>query len=141
MLGRTIVPRDTVPGAAGAVAVPSEQLWGREFAADSAAIGTYAVHDNLPVTGRRVLPPRFSGIRENAELWVPLGAMRDLDARNRRFRYDRGPGTVIGRLAPSATIAMADAQLKAAARSLASVIPAPAFTDHATWSGGVVSFA
>jgi predicted permease len=142
MIGRTIVPGDTVPAATGAVAVLSEPLWRREFGGDSAVIGTTAVLDNLPVTIVGVMPASFTGIRENAELWVTLQAIRDLDTRDRRPIYDGGPGTVVGRLAPNATIALADAQLKAAAQSLSAVIRAPSFSpDRAKWSGGVVSYA
>ena len=51
-------------------------------------------------------------------------------------------GAVVGRLAPNVSIAMADAQLKTAAKTLNAIFPPPAFGSRkATWSGGAVGFA
>lgn len=51
-------------------------------------------------------------------------------------------GAVVGRLAPNATMAMADAQLKSAAQTLNTLFPPTVFGSRkAVWSGGAVEFA
>ena len=140
-LGRTISAADSSPSATGAVAVISESLWRRHFGADPSVIGSTAALDKLPVTIIGVMPASFTGIRENAEMWVPLEAVNVLDSR-RREQMGGEMGAVVARLAPNATLAMADAQLKAAARTLNTILPPPAFGPrNAARSGGAVSFA
>jgi predicted permease len=141
MVGRAISPADSMPSATGAVAVLSEPLWRRQFDGDSSVIGATAVLDQMPVTIIGVMPASFTGIREAAEMWVPLTATRDLDARH-RDDIEGGMGAVVARLAPNASRAVADDQIKAAAHSLNAIMPPPAFgLRKATWSGGVVGFA
>jgi predicted permease len=142
MLGRTMTAADSSPSAMGAVAVLSEPLWRRHFNADSRVIGAAAMLDQMPVTIIGVMPASFTGIRENAEMWVPIEAVGALNTPRRRQQIEGGMGTVVGRLAPNATLAAADAQLKAAARTLNTLFPPPPFGPRkATWSGGVVGFA
>ena len=142
MFGRTITAADSSPSAAGAVAVISESLWRRHFAADRSAIGSTAALDKLPVTIIGVMPASFTGIRENVEMWVPLEAVNVLDSPRRREQMEGGMGAVVARLAPDATLAIADAQVKAAARTLNTVFPPLAFGPrNATRSGGAVGFA
>jgi len=142
ILGRTITAADSSPAATGAVAVLSESLWRRHFNADSGVIGTSAVLDKLPVTIIGVMPASFTGIREHAEMWVPIEAVSELDSPRRRQQLEGEMGAVVARLAPNATLATADGQLKAAARRLNAVFPPPAFGPRkATWSAGVVGFA
>jgi predicted permease len=142
LLGRTIAAGDSTPSATGAVAVLSEPLWRREFGADSAVIGTTAVLDKLPVTIIGVMPARFTGIREGAEMWMPLRAVTELDSPRRREQMEGGMGAVVARLAPNASLSIADAQVKAAARQLDALFPRPPFGGRkSAWSGGVVSYA
>jgi predicted permease len=142
LLGRTITVADSSPSVTGAVVVLSEPLWRRHFNADSRVIGATAVLDEMPVTIIGVMPASFTGIRENAEMWVPIEAVGALDTPRRRQQMAGGMGTVVARLAPNATLATADAQLKTAARTLNTVFPPPAFGPRkATWSGGAVGFA
>jgi hypothetical protein len=142
MLGRTIGVADSTPSANGAVAVLSEPLWRRHFGGDSAVIGTTAVLDKLPITIVGVMPASFTGIRESAEMWVPFKAINELDSPRRRQQFEGGMGAVVGRLAPNATMAMADAQLKSAAQTLNTLFPPTVFGSRkAVWSGGAVEFA
>ena len=142
MLGRTISAADSSPSATGAVAVLSEPLWRRHFKADSRVIGSTAVLDQMPVTIIGVMPASFTGIRENAEMWVPIEAVGALNTPRRRQQMEGGMGAVVARLAPNATLAAADAQLEAAARTLNTIFPPPAFGPRkAAWSGGAVGFA
>ena len=141
-LGRTIVAADSMPSANGAVAVLSEPLWRRQFGADSAVLGTVAMLDKLPITIIGVMPASFTGIRENAEMWVPINAINELDAPQRRQQIEGGMGAVVARLAPNVSLATADAQVKAAARELNAADPPPAFGSRkSVWSGGMFGFA
>jgi putative ABC transport system permease protein len=142
LLGRAIIAADSLPSASGAVAVLSEPLWRRQFGADSAVIGTTAALDQLPVTIVGVMPASFTGIRENAEMWVPIKALAELDSPRRRDEMGGEMGAVVARLAPNASLVTADAQIKAAARVLNGIFPPPVFGGRkSAWSGGVVGFA
>jgi predicted permease len=143
MMGRAILPNDSLPAANGAVAVISEPLWRRQFNGDSSVIGQTAVIDRLPITIVGVMPPSFVGIREAAEMWVPLKAVNELAFRARAAQQDEGGmGSVIARLKSEATLAQANAQIIAAAAELNKVYPPPAFGPRKSqWSGGAVAFA
>jgi putative ABC transport system permease protein len=142
LIGRTIAAADSMPSASGAVAVLSEPLWRRHFGGDTAVIGTTAVLDKLPVTIIGVMPASFTGIRESAEMWVPIKALAELGPRERREQMANEMGAVVARLAPNASLATANAQIKTAARALNAIFPPPAFGSRkAEWSGGVVGFA
>src|SRR5689334_5011629 len=142
LLGRTIAGADSTPSANGAVAVLSEPLWRREFGGDSAVIGMTAVLDQIPVTIVGVMPASFTGIREAAEMWIPLAAVSQLGSPRRRREMEGGMGAVVARLAPNASLALADAQVNMAARQLNTILPPPAFGGRkAVWSGGAVAFA
>ena len=142
LLGRTIAAVDSAPSAAGPVAMLSESLWRRQFGADSSVIGATAVLDRFPVTIIGVMPASFTGIRESVEMWVPLAAIRELESPRRRQQFEGGMGTVVARLGPGASLAAADAQVKAAVITLNAESPSPFFGSRkAVWSGGVLSFA
>lgn len=141
MLGRTIGPADSVPSVTGAVAVLSEPLWRRQFGADSAVLGTTAVLDKIPVTIVGVMPASFTGIREGAEMWVPMRAVNELGPR-RREQPEGGMGAVVARLRPGVSVAAANAEVVVAARDINAALPPPMFgRRQATWSGGAIGFA
>jgi predicted permease len=142
MLGRTIGPADSIPSATGAVAVLSEPLWRRQFGADSAVLGTTAMLDQLPVTIVGVMPASFTGIRESAEMWVPMKAVNELAAPRRREQPEGGMGAVIARLRPGVSLATANAQIVAATREINAALPPPMFGPRqAKWNGGAIGFA
>ncbi|HEX6053324.1 MAG TPA: ABC transporter permease [Gemmatimonadaceae bacterium] len=143
MLGRVIGPVDSMPTVSGgAVAVLSEPLWRRLFGGDSAVLGTTVVLDQLPVTIVGVMPASFPGIRENAEMWLPVTAVSELARARGRQQFEGGSGTVIARLKPQASLAAANAQVLAASAEINKLLPPPRFGPReAVWSGGVIGFA
>ena len=142
LIGRAIAAEDSVPAAAGTVAVLSEPLWRRQFGADPAVIGTTAMLERFPVTIVGVMPASFTGVRESVEMWVPFTAISALESPRRREQLERGMGTVVARLKPGVSIASADAQIKVAATTLNELFPPPRFGSRKVeWSGGVVGFA
>ncbi len=118
---------DASEAASGApVAVISQALWRQRFGADAGIIGR-AVHLNggsFTVVG--VAPPGYSGgirgLRTNA--WVPIRAEQLLTG-SRDFVGERGNRglMVVGRLAPQATVAEAQARLNALAERMHQAYP------------------
>jgi len=70
-LGRTIVPDDDRPSAAG-VAVISSRFWQSRFGSDSKAVGSSIRVNDVPVTIIGVLPTAFTGVQQ------PVGEPADV---------------------------------------------------------------
>jgi predicted permease len=130
-LGRAFVPDVERTRAAEPVAVLSYALWQRAFGADSGVIGREVRVNGYPFTVIGVAPAHFHGsIRGvQADIWVPYVARGLLspertvgDGTADMQRGDRGM-FVIGRLAPGATLATAQASLDAIARRLHDAYP------------------
>lgn len=123
-IGRMITPEEHARG--DAVLLLSHATWGREFGYDEAVIGqalrvSYQnAGDSAVYTVIGVLPPDFAGTTEadmpDLEFWIPLGNY--FDAETRQDRTFRGLLT-LGRLAPGATLAQAQAQADALDAALA----------------------
>ena len=116
-IGRTLIGSDDAPGAA-AVAVLTDRLWRRLFAASPAALGESLVLGGVPHTIVGVLPPGFSMpiTTSTEDVWVsgdrgiprsfPFGG--DLaSVRDSHIIW------VVGRLAPGASREAAQADLTA----------------------------
>jgi hypothetical protein len=125
-LGRLYTPSDESPGSL--VVVLGESFWRRQFGGDPHIIGRrlriQRAHDVL-VTVIGVLPPTFRGVDTGADrdLWFPrqtwatLGNVEELEQRGMRwFR-------VLGRLAPHAGLASANAQVQTMAARMAADWP------------------
>ena len=94
---------DEQPAAAG-VALISDSLWHRRYQADPNAVGRVIRLDGVPYTVIGVMPPAFQFPRRS-ELWIPLApALGGSGAPSRSV-------SIIGRLAPDATIERANAEL------------------------------
>ena len=100
------------------VALISESLWRRKFAADPAVIGRQVrlEKDSFQIVG---IVPQPQAFPEWADLWMPLSLMEsDLQTR-RKFH----PLEVMGRLKPGVTVAQAQSEIQAIARRLAQAHP------------------
>ena len=119
VVGRAITPADEHP-AAPPVAVIGYSLWQRVFGGAPSAVGAQVVVAGRSATIVGVAPERFDGLDLGAafELWTPLEARNDPAARG-----DRGL-SIVGRLAPGASVRLAQTQLDAIAASLAAICPA-----------------
>jgi len=111
-LGRTFLPEEDRPGGPN-VAVLSDALWRRRFAADAAIIGKSINLGQKPFTVVGVMPPTFR-YPDKVEIWTPLAlpASATSDWKNRYLR-------VIARLAPGVTIEQAQAQMNLLTQRLA----------------------
>ncbi len=106
LLGRTIRPEETLPGAAP-VAVLTYALWQSVFAADPALVGNTIEVDGETIEVVGVMPEGFGLATEPVDVFVPVA----IDPANRKNR-----GThylyLVGRLAPGVSIERARAELE-----------------------------
>ena len=116
VLGRTFSPDDDLPGQPAAVALISDALWRRRFAADPGVIGRDLRLDGLPHQIVGVMEPGF-GFPEWGEIWVPLGIAPAAEPRDRRTHDS------VARLASGITREQADEELRAIASRLAALHP------------------
>ena len=117
-LGRAFLPEEEITGR-DRVAVLSHAFWSGRFGGDSGVVGRTLTLDGRPHTVVGVMPKGFRFPDEGAvALWTPLA----LDAAEFRGRSERR-FSVIGRLAPGATLAAARAELALIGRRLAAAHP------------------
>ncbi len=109
-LGRGFTAAELEPNAPSA-AILSYRLWQSRFGGDAAIIGRTIRVNGQPSTVVGVMPPELLIL--GADLWIPWGGNpRTLPRNVRQF-------TLIGRLAPNATIEMANAELTTIAAGIA----------------------
>jgi predicted permease len=121
-LGRTILPRDTIEGAAPVV-VLSHNLWGERFDADPSVIGRVVRVNGNPAEVIGVMPKGFT-FPSTADLWV---ANQQDPARIDRLTAV--PVTVIGRLRAGSSPDLAQQELAPVAARIKTMVPRDA------WSG------
>ena len=119
--GRLLTPSDDAPGAP-AVAVLSEELWRDRLGAADSIVGRTVRLDGQPTTIVGVLPtgerPVFGSRGFSAQLYVPMHfTPQELGSRGRNFLV------ALGRLAPGASAAQAQSQLRTVYAGLARSYP------------------
>jgi putative ABC transport system permease protein len=123
LVGRLFEPNDNVKGAAP-VAILSEALWRRRFAADPGVVGRGITLDRSGFTVVGVMPQAFEFPyqADRAEIWLPMIAepfvANLMDGRGASFMF------AIGRLRPGATVGQAQSELESIAARLAQQYPA-----------------
>jgi predicted permease len=119
-LGRTLLPEEQGTGGPRVVVI-GRQLWQNRFNSDPNIVGKTLELDAEPFTIVGVMPARF---QYNATaFWFPF----PFEMQNAAQRWY----TVIGRLAPDATIASANTELKTIAARIAQ--SRPEAMDYAGW--------
>ena len=121
LLGRTLTADDDRPAAPNAprVALLSYGLWERRFAANRDIVGRVIQLDDAPFTVVGVMPRGFRFIQQDIDFWSPFGLNRDLPWRDVAGRFI----DVVARIAPNATFASADAEMRSIAADLAATYP------------------
>jgi predicted permease len=117
-LGRVFRPDEDRSGAPP-VAILSNSLWRRRFAANPAVIGTTFTFDGGPHTVIGVMPPGFQ-FDGDVDIYRPLGSAIDTRMQFRRARFLH----VVARLRPGATQPQAQTELSLFANNLARLEPA-----------------
>ena len=98
-----------------AVVVLSDGLWRRRFGADSQIVGRPVTLNGQPFTVAGVMPAGFTGVTDEAQLWIPFAQYAPQPGM--RDRGSRG-FTVLGRLDQGVTRAEAQAELTTIAARL-----------------------
>jgi putative ABC transport system permease protein len=122
-LGRTILPRDTIEGAAPVV-VLSHELWSERFDADPAIVGRTVRVNGKPSEVIGVMPEDYS-FPGTAALWV--ANQEDPLRVSRQHSVDV---QVFGRLKPGADPDEAQMALAPAAAAIKAEVGAQAFSGH-----------
>ncbi len=117
LLGRTFSPDDEGADATPVVVV-SQTLWARRFGADPGLIGRDIVLDGVKHTVIGVVPPDFRYPNKDAAVYVPASfTTQELAERNNHSLW------VVGRLKPGVTLADAQAEMTAVAKSMGTDYP------------------
>src|SRR5215471_9571597 len=112
ILGRTFSAADE-GASATPVVVLSRTLWARRFGADPGVIGRDIVLEGVKHTVIGVVPPAFNYPSKKAEVYVPASyGPQQLAQRDNHSLW------VVGRLKPGVTLAEAQAEMHAIAKSL-----------------------
>jgi len=132
-LGRLLTPADGVRGNAQAVAVVSHEFWRDAFGGDSAAVGREVLINGARFTLVGVGPPGYRGLSLTTprDVWLPMHAAVLLgvsggsaaNPENYDARDSRWIGTILGRLAPDASVEGARAEMAGIARQLGEEYP------------------
>jgi predicted permease len=109
-------------GGQNAVAIVSDEFWRGHLSRDPGLVGRVISVDGIPTTVIGILPPEFQVPHGNNEatgdLWVPMRFTAE-------ERAHRGHNflEVIGRLAPGATVAAADFEVKSLVDDMIRIYP------------------
>jgi predicted permease len=112
-LGRTLTADDDRRNAPRA-AILSYGLWVRRFGANPDVVGRVIQLDDAPVTIVGVMPKGFRFIQEDIDFWSAFGLDRNLPWRDVAGRFI----DVVARIAPSASFASAEAEMRNIAAEL-----------------------
>ena len=120
ILGRSFLPAEDEVPMRNPVVILSEGLWKRRYGGDPAIIGKTIQTSTRSYTVVGVMPARFPGILDTAQMWIPF--MMAGRADDFAQRGDRGMG-VLARLKPGVSIAQAQAELDTICTALARQYP------------------
>ncbi len=118
LVGRLFTPEEAEPGR-GQVTILGEELWRTMFAADPGVVGRSITLDGRPYEVVGVLPSSWSFPDPADRLWIPL----DWDPTQAGPFWGSGNVRAVGRLAPGATAASAQAELRGFAPEIAASNP------------------
>ncbi|MDA8016274.1 MAG: ABC transporter permease [Thermoanaerobaculia bacterium] len=117
--GRTFAGDDAISGI-GTVAVISDEFWQRTWGGDPSIVGRELMIEGDPVTVVGVLPPGLELPAKNVDVWMPVSPVQVPYGRLAREEHDVW---ALARLAPGATLALADQELDVLAADLAQSFP------------------
>lgn len=124
VLGRTFAPEDDDRPGEPAIVVLGHALWQRRFGRDPRVLGKSLVLDGNSYEIVGVMPPRFRGLSDEAEVWLPLTMSQRLLG-NSRFLDRRGVRwlAAIARLKPGVELRRAQQEIDAVNAGLAREYP------------------
>jgi predicted permease len=127
LLGRAFLPDDNRTPVARPVAVLGEDLWRRRFSADPSIVGSSVAINGGSYVVVGVMPGRFRGFTDRADLWIPM-MMRDAawpQAARFDFLHARDIHwlRVLATLRPGVSLERARKELETIARRLSAAYP------------------
>jgi putative ABC transport system permease protein len=127
LLGRAFLPDDNRTPLARPVAVLGEDLWRRRFSADPSIVGSSVAINGGSYVVVGVMPGRFRGFTDRADLWIPM-MMRDAawpQAARFDFLHARDIHwlRVLATLRPGVSLERARKELETIARRLSAAYP------------------
>jgi predicted permease len=126
--GRTFGPQDDRGPGDAPVAIVSERLWRRRYAASPSLLGGSVRINDVPLTVVGILPETFAGLSDKAEIWIP----RMMAPRLTYAEYLTTPQrfiAAVARLKDSVTLEQANAELNA----LSAAFVPPGSAADARW--------
>ena len=132
-LGRTLLPTDDIAAGQHPVAVISDTLWRRKFAADPGIVGKTLHLNGRPLTIVGVAAAEFNGtvVGMGVDVFAPIMMQPQVSPPN-WLESPMGMMMTIGRLRPGATVESAAAQAGVIASQLDANTPIPNFTRRIT---------
>lgn len=127
--GRTFTADDDRAAGAAPIAVLSDRLWRRRYAADPAMLGKTVRINDVPLTVIGIMPAGFSGLTDRSQIWMP----RTMAPRLTYAEYLTTPQlfmSAVARLKPDVPLKRANEELAALSRSF----PLPRNGPDATWT-------
>jgi predicted permease len=124
VLGRVLTPQDDAKPGAPRVVLLGHALWQRRFGGDRGVLGKSLLVDGEGYQIIGVLPPRFRGLTDEAEIWLPLTMSNDLLG-DPRFLDRRGARWLeaVARLKDDGPIAAAQGEMDTISASLSREYP------------------
>jgi predicted permease len=117
IIGRSFTPEDDVRGAP-AVALIGHSVWVNRYGSNPSIVGRSIRINDVPTTVIGVLPEGFK-FPFNADIWLPLNSIQNLEEQKRNSRNFQ----VIGKLAPGVTREQAQGEMITITRRLESENP------------------
>ena len=120
LLGRDFLAGEDAKGGNNQVVLLSHQLWQQRYGGNAGIVGQTVSLNQLPYTVIGVLPPNVLPQSEHRFL---LPFVMDVDTDTVKWTRSYGCCGALGRVAPGATIAQAQAELRAVKQQLAAEYP------------------
>src|SRR5215210_306409 len=124
VLGRAFTPQDDGKPGTPRVVLLGHALWQRRFGGDRAVLGKDLLVDGEGFQIIGVLPPRFRGLTDEAEIWLPLTMSNQLLG-DPRFLERRGARWLeaVARLKPDRSIEAAQREMDTISAALSREYP------------------
>jgi len=119
--GRTFHPSEEWTVEAPPVVAVSHDFWTQNLGSNPSVLGTTLLMNNIKFTIVGVLPPGFRGLEDQAELWVPPGALPGVQE-GFSARGSRG-FAVLGKLREGITLVQAQEDMNSISSSLERAYP------------------
>ena len=123
--GRVFGPDEVDNGSANLVALVSDRFWRTRLGAAPDVVGRIVTLDRIRLSVLGVLPPRFDGLTGEAELWIPLSALREFEDESALADPWNQYFNVVARLDRNATLESAQAEVRAFGATFMERFPPP----------------